>query len=120
MSSALTLSQGLPGINKRLKRTRTRLMACVPIDGTSQPFLQRNSCTEIKITFGTRYIECPPRLPVKLRCVPNDFPFVTGEPCGQKGKILDADFLAAADIDRLRTVVAFGRQQDRFSRIFDV
>ena len=82
MSSALTLSQGLPGINKRLKRTRTRLMACVPIDGTSQPFLQRNSCTEIKITFGTRYIECPPRLPVKLRCVPNDFPFVTGEPCG--------------------------------------
>src|SRR5262249_36192827 len=88
-----------------------------PVDGAAQAVLKAGARPPFKEVGRPRRIELATRLPVGLGWVEAN---VAREPSrfrNMPNQIRDADFLAAAEVDRLGSVVAFERSHDAFRAI---
>src|SRR5690606_9948302 len=90
------------------------------LDCFPEPLVEVCLCPETEAFEGTVRIQGAPGLAVGLGRVPDDPPGITSVAGDGRQQILDADFVAGAEVDRITVVVALARQQDSLGRVFDV
>ena len=89
----------------------------VPLDGRLQPGLERRPGLETKGLQRPGRVELPSGLPVRFRRIPDDPSPESRQRRHEPDEIPDADLERAADIDRLRAVIALRREHDGLRRI---
>src|SRR4051812_11150721 len=92
------------GNSDRLRRLE------VPADRFADPVRKRDLCAESELSFRARHVEAPSGLPVGLRRIPLDATCESALRRDQFSERLDGVLLAAAEVHRVRTIVALGRE----------
>src|SRR4051812_13534716 len=97
-----------------------RTEALVPVRNLAQAVRETDTGLEAEGLLGAARLQLAPRLTIRLGGVPDDVADETDDPRDGLGKDLDADLLAAADVDRLGAVVPLQCEPEGARRIVDM